>query len=82
MNNGVEKMGETVRMKNLGRWVKALIKDFIERSPEILSGTKKMKKPGKTFLWDFQAVMILSIESIRKGNMLEPFTGLPLRYSA
>jgi len=41
MNKGVEKMEGTVHMKNPERWVKALMKDFIERSPEILLEQRK-----------------------------------------
>jgi len=50
MNHGVEKMEETVRIKNPGRWVKALIMISLKGLLKILSGTEKMKGPGKTFL--------------------------------
>jgi epoxyqueuosine reductase len=54
-SNGVEKMKETVRMKNPGRWIKALIKDFIERSPENTLGNRENEKAWEDPLVGFSS---------------------------
>ena len=55
MNHGVEKMEETVRIKNPGRWVKALINDFIERSPENTLGNRENERAWEDLLVGFSS---------------------------
>jgi hypothetical protein len=52
------RMKENGQIKNPGKWVETLIKDFGNRSPEILSRIEQMEKPGKIHSCDFQGSII------------------------
>jgi len=62
--------------------VKALINDFIERSPENTLGNRENERAWEDLLVGFSSGNDPLYREYKEREYVEPFTGLPWRYSA